>query len=309
MTSAPTVPVAHGLPADQPATTTPDQADASDRADAPDRPDRLEESAAAATQPPAAVGTARRARPARAIKPDTTLAAAVEQAREAARLIAEAGTVGDHDGLVMEADRVGTHYFACTAAGYRGWRWAVTVTRVSRSRKVTVSETHLLPGPDAVLAPDWLPYEERITPGDLGPEDVLPFREADPLLEPGFEATGEEEVDQLALWELGLGRPRVLSAEGREDAAQRWYDSDNGPREGQPRPPESACGSCGFYLPLAGALRRTFGVCANAWSPSDGHVVSLDHGCGAHSETDVQASSPAATTAPLLDDFEVELVP
>ena len=34
-------------------------------------------------------------------------------------------------------------------------------------------------------------------------------------------------------------------------------------------------------------MRQMFGVCANEWSPSDGKVVSLDHGCGAHSQTDV----------------------
>ena len=26
-----------------------------------------------------------------------------------------------------------------------------------------------------------------------------------------------------------------------------------------------------------------FGACANSFSPSDGQVVSVDHGCGAHS--------------------------
>ena len=42
--------------------------------------------------------------------------------------------------------------------------------------------------------------------------------------------------------------------------------------------------SCGFYIPLAGSLRRAFGVCANVLSPEDARVVSFDHGCGAHSE-------------------------
>ena len=159
-----------------------------------------------------------------------------------------------------------------------------------------------------MLAPAWVPYAQRLRPGDLGPADVLPYREADPLLQPGFEATGEEDVDQMAVFELGLGRARVLTAEGREEAAQRWYDGESGPTAETTNVAVAPCGSCGYYLPLAGALRRTFGVCANAWSASDGRVVSVDHGCGAHSETDAATSSPAQRPAPLLDEYEVELI-
>lgn len=262
---------------------------------------------ATALEPGRTASAAKRA--VRAPRVDSTLASAVEEARQAATAIAEQGTVGAHLEMRMEGDRLATHLFDCTAPAYRGWRWAVTVTRIARSRKVTVCETHLLPGPEAVLAPDWVPYAQRVIPSDVGPGDVLPYREADPMLEPGFEATGEEDVDRLAEWELGLGRPRVLSAEGREVAAQRWYDGDAGPQTEAAQAAQAPCSSCGYYLPLAGALRRTFGVCANAWSPSDGRVVSLDHGCGAHSETDAQASSPAAAARPLLDEYEIELVP
>ena len=57
---------------------------------------------------------------------------------------------------------------------------------------------------------------------------------------------------------------------------------------------------------MAGALRAVFGVCANGWSPSDGQVVSLDHGCGAHSETDVPPDDAAAHGRPIVDEFAVE---
>ena len=59
---------------------------------------------------------------------------------------------------------------------------------------------------------------------------------------------------------------------------------------------------------MAGALRAVFGVCANGWSPSDGQVVSLDHGCGAHSETDVPADDAAAHGRPIVDEFAVDLL-
>ncbi|HEU5485156.1 MAG TPA: DUF3027 domain-containing protein, partial [Microlunatus sp.] len=38
-----------------------------------------------------------------------------------------------------------------------------------------------------------------------------------------------------------------------------------------------------FFTRLGGSLGTLFGACTNAFSPSDAHVVSVDHGCGAHS--------------------------
>lgn len=243
-----------------------------------------------------------------AIKADAILFAATDQAREAAESIAEPGTVGEHMGAVMDAERLATHYFACTASAYPGWRWAITLARVPRGTKATICETNLVPGEGALLSPEWLPYDQRLAPGDLGAGDVLPYIEDDQRLEPGFEATGDEEVDAVALWELGLGRKRVLSAEGREDAAQRWYDGDHGPKSPVAEQAPEPCSSCGFFVPMAGALRSFFGVCANAWSPSDGRVVSLDHGCGAHSEIDVVREDPSPPDEHVLDEFAVDLI-
>ncbi len=245
--------------------------------------------------------------PATAVRPDATLRGAVDVAREALTGVAEPGTVGDHLGMEMVDERLATHYFACDAAAYRGWRWAVSVARVARSKTVTVCETDLVPGEGALLSPEWLPYASRLAPGDLGPGDVTPYVDADPHLEAGWEATGDEDVDAAAQWELGLGRVRVLSAEGREVAAQRWYDGDNGPAAPVAVKAPMPCSSCGYFLPMAGALRTVFGVCANEWSPSDGKVVSLDHGCGAHSEADVEAPAPERVPAPILDDNALDV--
>ena len=243
-----------------------------------------------------------------AVKTDATLAAAVDIARDAAVSIAEADAVGAHLGMEMDQDRLATHYFECTALAYRGWRWAITVARVSRSKTVTVSETNLVPGDESLLSPEWLPYAERLAPGDVGPGDVTPLVVDDPMLVAGFEATGEDDVDQVALWELGLGRPRVLSAEGREAAAQRWYEGESGPTSPVAVKAPAPCSSCGFFVPMAGALRSVFGVCASEWSPSAGRVVSLDHGCGAHSEVDMDAPEAERVTTPILDDFELDPV-
>ncbi|MFD8935558.1 DUF3027 domain-containing protein [Streptomyces sp. NPDC059578] len=125
--------------------------------------------------------------------PDRQCAEAVDLARIAAEEAAAPGVVGEHVGTVVEGDRVLTHLFECKDPGYRGWRWAVTVARASRARIVTIDETVLLPGPDSLLAPEWLPWSERLRPGDLGPGDLLPTEDDDRRLEPGVpEAVGTE---------------------------------------------------------------------------------------------------------------------
>ena len=241
-------------------------------------------------------------------KTDKVLLAAVDLARAAAVAIAEPDTVGAHVGMAQESERLATHYFVCTAAGYPGWAWAVSVARVPRGKVATVCETTLVPGPDALLSPSWVPYSERLAPGDVGPGDVLPRVEDDPNLVFGFEATGEEDVDQVAFFELGLGRRRVLSTDGRGAAATRWVDGPGGPLAEAAVKSLGKCRSCGYFVPMAGALRAVFGVCANEWSPSDGRVVTLDHGCGAHSETDAPAPRPEPIGTPIVDDSRLDIV-
>ncbi|KQT02231.1 DUF3027 domain-containing protein [Cellulomonas sp. Leaf395] len=241
---------------------------------------------------------------------DAVLGSAVDLAREVAVGLAEdPSDVGEYLGLVVEGERLVSHRFASTARGYRGWEWTVTVARVPRGRTATVCEAELLPGPDAVLGRAWLPWSERIRPGDIGPGDVLPFKADDPRLEPGWTPTGDPELDDVAIDELALARVRVLSPEGRDEAAERWYRGPHGPTSAGSLASAAACGSCGFLVPLQGSLGTVFGVCANQWSPDDGVVVSVDHGCGAHSETAAEAPPtdwPAAD--PLIDELSLELV-
>src|SRR4051794_22704287 len=123
--------------------------------------------------------------------PDRLCAEAVGFARAAAEETAAPGVVGEHVAAVAEGDRVVTHFFECKEPGYRGWRWAATVARASRAKIVTLDEVVLLPGPDALLAPEWVPWSERLRPGDLGPGDLLPTDQEDLRLEPGY--TGGEE--------------------------------------------------------------------------------------------------------------------
>ena len=220
-----------------------------------------------------------------------TSPAAIELARRALEEVTDPITVGEYVAAAPDAERLVTHLFDCTLSGYRGWRWAVTLSRVPRSRTATVCEMELLPGEEALLAPAWVPWADRLEPGDITRSDRLPRKETDERLEPGWEATGED-ADAVALDELDLGRPRVLSAQGVASAAERWYGGDHGPDAEGVRKAHATCSTCGFFVPMAGALRAIFGVCANEWATDDGSVVSLDHGCGAHSETDLPDQGP-----------------
>lgn len=237
-------------------------------------------------------------------KADSVLVEAADVARQA--LVEEMGAdlVGAHVGAVAESDRVVTHIFASTRLAHTGWHWAVTVARAPRHKVVTVDEIALLPGDAAITAPAWLPWKDRVAKDDLGPGDLVPVAADDPRLVPGYlvgdealEAATAREVREVTR-ELGLGRERVLSVTGRDEAADRWYAGEPGPRAPIAEAAPARCATCGFLVRLSGPLATVFGLCANASSPSDGSAVSFDHGCGAHSDVRLEQSQhqPSAAT-------------
>ncbi|WP_053749921.1 DUF3027 domain-containing protein [Streptomyces sp. MMG1533] len=274
--------------------------------------------------------------------PDRLCAEAVDLARTAAEEAAAPGVVGEHAGLVSEGDRVVTHFFECKELGYRGWRWAVTVARASRAKFVTLDEVVLLPGPDALLAPEWVPWSERLRPGDMGPGDLLPTDAEDLRLEPGYSGEDEplpsspvsEEMAELVeaedaevtpgapatlpvvpargsiaavAEELGMRRARVLSRYGLHIAADRWEES-YGAKTPMAQAAPASCVSCGFLVPIGGSLGQAFGICANEFAPADGRLVSLSYGCGGHSEAAVMPAPPRPAP-PVIDETTVDPFP
>lgn len=228
----------------------------------------------------------------------TVLSGAVEAARAAIEEVSGADVVGEYLGASFDDPTAATHRFLASMPGYHGWQWAVVVAAYPGAGRATISEVVLVPGPTALLAPAWVPWHERVQPGDLGPGDLLSPAADDPRLVPGFLGVGDPELDEVAN-EVGFGRRTVLSQWGREDVAQRWYDGDFGPGSAMARATRRVCRECGFYLPLAGSLGPMFGVCGNEMS-ADGHVVTADYGCGAHSDT----PPPATIGSPLFDPFD-----
>jgi hypothetical protein len=215
--------------------------------------------------------------------------------------------------MQVDGDRVVTHLFACREDAYLGWRWAVTVARAPRAKLVTVDETVLMPGPDALLAPQWVPWSQRLRPGDLGVGDLLPTKEDDERLEPGYTQVDQTEAEEpigfgprAVAQELGLGRARVLSPLGMDLAADRWEESF-GVRTAMAQAAPAHCATCGFLVRIGGPLGQAFGVCANEYAPADGHMVSLAFGCGGHSEAAVMPAVPPAAE-PVVNDYDIEPV-
>jgi hypothetical protein len=337
----------------------------------------------------------------RTAEPDLACAEAIDLARAAAEADAGPDEVGSHVGIEVDGDRIVTHLFTSLSAGYVGWRWAVTVARAARSKAVTVSESVLLPGPDSLLAPPWVPWTERVRPGDLKAGDLMPARSDDERLVPVVAITGDPGLfdwDDDDTWGLGAvpaaqaaaasepgpadesgpgsepgtasepapgresgsapesgsaaepgaapeadrpsgagaepagpaarggsrvrhrtGRPagrgagpvrpsRVLSAAGRDDAAIRWYSGDSGPESALAIAAPAPCLSCGFMVRLSGPLGRVFGVCANEYAPDDGNVVSVDHGCGAHSDGSTVGEVLDGGAAPTIDELGYDML-
>jgi hypothetical protein len=52
--------------------------------------------------------------------------------------------------------------FEATSRGYHGWHWVVTITQPDKRKGASISEINLLAGPDALLAPPWVPWSERL---------------------------------------------------------------------------------------------------------------------------------------------------
>ena len=226
------------------------------------------------------------------------LTGAADQARAAVVEFSGPEMVGDYLGAGYEDPNTATHRFLAHLPGYQGWQWAVVVAAYPGAEHATISEVVLVPGPTALLAPEWVPWEQRVRPGDLSPGDLLAPAAEDPRLVPGYTASGDPQVDETAA-EIGLGRRWVMSAEGRSEAAERWRTGDHGPDSSMARSTKRVCRDCGFFLPLSGSLGALFGVCGNELS-ADGHIVDKLYGCGAHSDT----PAPAGTGSPAYEPYD-----
>ncbi|TPF93667.1 hypothetical protein BG22_06970 [Bifidobacterium sp. UTBIF-78] len=218
--------------------------------------------------------------------------------------------VGQFVEAIELEDHVTDFRFQSDVRGYEGWQWSVTLFHDIELDSWTVNESSLVPTDSALMPPKWVPWKDRLEPTDLSPTDSIGTDPDDERIEPGeAEPSSLEDVND-AVQTFRLTRRHVLSPLGRAQAAKRWYEGPRGPKALSTKTAEgNLCSTCGFFVPLTGELDRMFGVCANKWSPDDGRVVSLDHGCGEHSEIEPPEPSHLwIQSKPAFDDLHVDIV-
>ncbi|MDR1448442.1 MAG: DUF3027 domain-containing protein [Candidatus Ancillula sp.] len=225
----------------------------------------------------------KRKKPATQIGKD--LSSAVDMARKALLpSVNKPEDIGEHVDFEMLDDTTGIHSFRSNLKGYKDWTWFVYMSKLSDSNNINVIEVSHLPDDSALLAPKWVPWDQRIKPTDIMEYDELPYDAQDSRLM-GID-NSDDAVDFGVLGRIALDKKRVMTLNAKNDVADRWYRGNSGPYTASTRISLAKCMTCGFFIPVKGDLGQLFGVCANLWSRDDARVVSSDHGCGMHSETD-----------------------
>ena len=162
------------------------------------------------------------------------------------------------------------------------------------------------PTPDA----DQAQAKEQGEDGRTQAEDDVSVQTGDTTDNPEDASVTSAQDLEDSVEEFMLSRRHVLSPLGRDQTAKRWYEGPHGPKALSTKTAAgNLCSTCGFFVPLKGDFDRMFGVCANKWSPDDGRVVSLDHGCGEHSEIDPpQPSHLWVQSKPAYDDMHIDVI-
>ena len=93
---------------------------------------------------------------------DEVLLNAVDVARAALAEITPAATIGSPAGHIVEGEGVLSLLFENRLPGYPGWYWTVSLSREPDTGEVNVLEAELMPGDGALLAPDWVPWADRL---------------------------------------------------------------------------------------------------------------------------------------------------
>ena len=119
-------------------------------------------------------------------QPDEVLLGSVALAQRAPLEVTAPETVGSVVGHVVDGEHVLSLHFASDLAGYPGWHWSVTLARTEGDQP-TVLETELLPGERALLAPEWVPWSERLAD----------YRAAQAVAAAEAAESGEAEADEV----------------------------------------------------------------------------------------------------------------
>lgn len=155
-------------------------------------------------------------------------------AREALIAATSRSKVGNFIEVIEEGDGLASYLFENNQKGYVGWRWSVTIFQAD-SAEPTVSEIVLMPGPDSLVAPDWVPWSERLADYkalqlELEKQAALDAEEAedDNDIDADESESDEEEVEDSAE-EAADSESAVANLEEGEDAQDDSEDTGRKP--------------------------------------------------------------------------------
>lgn len=139
--------------------------------------------------------------------PKQNVATLQETAYAAAVEAAPRNGVGSIVDTIDEGDGVTTFLFEAKLKGYVGWRWSITVFEQADSAAATISEVLLMPGPDSLVAPDWVPWSERLADykalqAELEAQAALDAAEAEDADDEDDEDEDQDESDEAVLDEV-----------------------------------------------------------------------------------------------------------
>jgi hypothetical protein len=182
----------------------------------PELPESVEsESAADASAGPVDPPTAEEHAAVEPPQADEVLLGSVALAQRALLEVTAPETVGSIIGHVVDGEHVLSLHFASDLAGYPGWHWSVTLAR-TEGDEATVLETELLPGERALLAPEWVPWSERLAD----------YRAAQAAAAADAAESGELDADEADAAEAAEGFGDDLDVEGDESSEEFGDDAD-----------------------------------------------------------------------------------
>ena len=156
--------------------------------------------------------------------------------------ITREGSVGDFLGRIDNEDGSYALIFACLLSGYPGWQWNVSLAEVDGDDP-TVIEAELLPTEGALVAPDWVPWSQRLAEY-LEAQKQAGIDEEAALAQMQAEAIGDE--DELE----GFDDDDDEDSDESEDDDDDDSDDDNMMVMSLANPADCiGCGSCGRVCP------------------------------------------------------------
>jgi hypothetical protein len=136
-------------------------------------------------------------------------------------------SVGPFIETIDEGDDTFSYLFKSELKGYVDWRWSVTIYQ-PEGAEPTLSEFVLLPGSESLVAPDWIPWSERLA--DYKALQLELERQAALDAEEGEESEDDEDEVEIDLVDVDEEETELLAPESDEGESAEDDSEDTGKR-------------------------------------------------------------------------------